>query len=92
MDVSPALLGVGYIIGTRVSCIMVAGGILASFVFCPMIAYFGADLVNPLAPAAASDPVIGKMSPDNLHHFYVLYIGPGRWPPAESSACAARCR
>ena len=25
---NPALLGVGYIIGTRISCIMVAGGVL----------------------------------------------------------------
>ena len=32
LEANPALLGVGYIIGTRVSCIMVAGGVLAWFV------------------------------------------------------------
>src|SRR5208283_4004069 len=29
IEVSPALLGVGYIIGTRISCIMTGGGVLA---------------------------------------------------------------
>ena len=29
LEANPALLGVGYIIGTRISCIMVAGGMLA---------------------------------------------------------------
>ena len=41
---NPALLGVGYIIGTRISCIMVAGGILASFVLVPAIRFFGNGL------------------------------------------------
>ena len=35
IEVNPALLGVGYIIGTRISCIMVAGGVLAAFVLMP---------------------------------------------------------
>ena len=31
---TPALLGVGYIIGTKISCMMVAGGIFSAFVSC----------------------------------------------------------
>ena len=77
MEANPALLGVGYIIGTRVSCIMVAGGVLAWFVLIPMIAYFGAGLNTPLAPATATDPLIRNMDADQIRSFYVLYIGAG---------------
>ncbi len=71
---SPALMGVGYIIGTRVSCIMVAGGILASFVLGPMIMFFGGGLPNPLDPAKM---LIRDMNASQLRDFYVLYIGAG---------------
>ncbi len=77
LEANPALLGVGYIIGTRVSCIMVAGGVLAWFVLIPMIAYFGADLNTPLAPARAGDPLIRNMDADKIREFYVVYIGVG---------------
>ena len=49
-EVSPELLGVGYIIGPRISCIMVAGGILSSWVLIPMIKLFGDGLSAPLFP------------------------------------------
>ena len=51
MEVDPTLLGVGYIIGTRISCIMVGGGVLASFVLIPLIRFFGDGLPAPLFPA-----------------------------------------
>src|SRR6202035_5183905 len=51
IEVNPALLGVGYIIGPRISCIMVAGGVLASFVLIPAIRMFGDNLSQPLYPA-----------------------------------------
>ena len=41
LEANPALLGVGYIIGTRISCIMVAGAILSYLVFAPAIRFFG---------------------------------------------------
>jgi putative OPT family oligopeptide transporter len=41
LDPSPALLGVGYIIGQRIASVMVAGSILTAFLLVPMIAYFG---------------------------------------------------
>ena len=53
LEVNPALLGVGYIIGTRISCIMVAGGILQAFVLVPAIRFFGEGLTQPLYPAVA---------------------------------------
>src|SRR3954454_561653 len=44
IEVNPALLGVGYIIGTRISCVMVAGGVLSAFVLTPAIRLFGDGL------------------------------------------------
>ena len=74
LEVNPALLGVGYIIGTRISSTMVAGGVLAWLVFCPAIMYFGAGLSQPLAPATT---LIRDMDAGQLRYFYVLYIGAG---------------
>src|SRR6266478_6621550 len=50
LEVNPALLGVGYIIGTRISCVMAAGGILSSFVLIPAIHLFGDKLPVVLPP------------------------------------------
>jgi Predicted membrane protein len=50
VEISPELLGVGYIIGPRIASIMCAGGVLAYLVLIPMISYFGDALTTPLAP------------------------------------------
>jgi len=41
--VGPELMGVGYIIGTRIALVMGAGGILSSLVLMPAIKLFGAE-------------------------------------------------
>jgi putative OPT family oligopeptide transporter len=74
IEVSPVLLGVGYIIGTRISCLMVGGGILASFVLVPVIRFFGQGLTHPLAPGTE---LISRMSVDDITHDYVLFVGAG---------------
>ena len=51
-DVLPALAGVGYICGARVSSYLLAGGATAWFVVMPLIALFGNDLV--IFPASVS--------------------------------------
>lgn len=73
-EVSPELLGVGYIIGLRTAAIMMAGGVLSSFVLIPMIALFGGQLTTPLFPAKA---LISEMSIHDIWRNYVLYIGAG---------------
>jgi len=73
-EVAPHLLGVGYVIGTRVSCIMVGGGVLASWVLAPAIVLFGSQLASPLYPATK---LISDMSPREIRDAYVLYIGAG---------------
>ena len=40
-EISPELLGVGYIIGPRIASVMCAGGVLAYLVLIPVIKFFG---------------------------------------------------
>ncbi|HLL75918.1 MAG TPA: oligopeptide transporter, OPT family [Pyrinomonadaceae bacterium] len=75
LENNPALLGVGYIIGPRISSIMFAGGVLSYLVLIPMIRYFGAGLAAPLAPETAK--TIGSMGVGDIQTAYVLYIGAG---------------
>ena len=74
LEVSPELLGVGYIIGPRIAAIMCAGGVLAYLVLIPMIKYFGDLLTVPLAPATM---LIRDMGPSEIRNEYILYIGAG---------------
>jgi putative OPT family oligopeptide transporter len=73
-EVSPELLGVGYIIGLRTAAIMMAGGVLSSFVFIPLITLFGETQSGPLYPAKM---LIKDMSIHDIWRNYVLYIGAG---------------
>lgn len=73
-EVNPALLGVGYVIGTRTSLVMGAGGVLASLVLMPAIKLFGSTASSPIYPATL---LIKDMSVDQIWHDYVLYIGAG---------------
>jgi uncharacterized oligopeptide transporter (OPT) family protein len=74
VEASPALLGVGYIIGTRISCVMFAGGVLAYLVLIPAMHFFGDALTSPLAPGTA---LIRTMTADDMRDAYVLYVGAG---------------
>src|SRR5881398_299535 len=73
-EISPALLGVGYIIGPRIASIMCAGGVLAYLVLIPAIKFFGSGMTTPLAPGTVP---ISEMSPSQIRGAYVLYIGAG---------------
>jgi len=71
----PALLGVGYILGYRVSAIMVGGGLLSWIGIIPVIAYFGEGLHVPLFPEQVA--LISDMTPHELWSGYIRYIGAG---------------
>lgn len=75
LDPTPALLGVGYILGYRISGIMVAGGILSSLAVIPIIAHFGDLVPTPLFPS--TDKTIGQMTAHEIWKLYVRYIGAG---------------
>jgi putative OPT family oligopeptide transporter len=73
-EISPALLGVGYIIGPRIASIMCAGGVLAYLVLIPAIKFFGEGMTTVLPPGTVP---ISEMSPGQIRGAYVLYIGAG---------------
>jgi len=50
-ELSPEMLGVGYLIGPRIACMMMAGAVISFFVIGPMIATFGEKLDEPVLPA-----------------------------------------
>lgn len=75
VEVNPALLGVGYVIGPRIASIMCAGGVLAYLVLIPTIAYFGGGETTGAIPPGTQP--IRNMSPNAIRGDYVLYIGAG---------------
>jgi putative OPT family oligopeptide transporter len=73
-EISPELLGVGYIIGPRIAFTMAAGGVLSYLLLIPMIKFFGDLLTVPLSPGTM---LIKDMTPNDIRSAYVLYIGAG---------------
>jgi len=73
-EISPALLGVGYIIGPRIASIMCAGGVLAYLVLIPAIKFFGEGMTTVLPPGTVP---ISEMGPGEIRGAYILYIGAG---------------
>ncbi|MEP7314717.1 MAG: oligopeptide transporter, OPT family [Pseudomonadota bacterium] len=74
VEVSPELLGVGYIIGPRIAGMMFAGGVMAYLLLIPAILFFGGQIDGVLAPGTKP---IADMSPNDVRSAYVLYIGAG---------------
>jgi putative OPT family oligopeptide transporter len=73
-EVSPELVGVGYIIGPYIAGIMCAGGVLSYLLLIPMIKFFGEGVPVPIAPGTVP---ISEMGPGAIRGAYVLYIGAG---------------
>src|SRR5919112_401981 len=76
-DISPELLGVGYIIGPRVAAMMLGGGFLSALVLIPMVKFFGAGFAEPLFPVLAGGPLIAAMSSGQVQDLYIRYIAAG---------------
>ena len=68
-------LGVGYIIGSRVSGILFAGGIVSWLVIMPAIKFYG-QLANGVAIYPSTIP-IPQMSPDQIWGTYIRPMGAG---------------
>jgi putative OPT family oligopeptide transporter len=81
IEPTPALLGVGYVLGYRISAIMVAGALLSWLGLIPLIALLGDHLQQPLFPElfpAGSPPkLIADMSAFEIWSRYVRYVGAG---------------
>lgn len=75
ISVLPALAGVGYICGYRISSYMLAGGMISWLFLMPVIKLFGGGLTEPLAPAATV--LISEMDSQAIWGNYIRYIGAG---------------
>jgi putative OPT family oligopeptide transporter len=75
IELAPALIGVGFILGYRQSAVIVAGSIVSSLVLIPLIAFIGAPLQAPLFPE--TQRLVSQMSAGDLWSRYVRYIGAG---------------
>jgi putative OPT family oligopeptide transporter len=75
LEIAPALLAVGYILGYRQSAIMVSGSLISAIVLTPLIAVVGAGLQAPLFPETKS--LISELTAGQIWSRYVRYIGAG---------------
>jgi len=73
-EITPPLLGVGYIIGPRISALMLAGGSISWLVLIPLIKAVGGNSITPLFPAT---DLIANMEPRDIWDNYIRYIGAG---------------
>jgi putative OPT family oligopeptide transporter len=75
LEVAPALLGVGYILGYRQAAVCVAGAIISALAITPLIAWLGSSMSAPLYPETVR--LIADMSAGDIWSRYVRYIGAG---------------
>ncbi len=75
LELAPALLGVGFILGYRASGVLVAGSLVSAVVLIPLIAYVGDALTAPLVPETGK--TVAAMTSGEIWSRYVRYIGAG---------------
>ena len=75
ISVSPALMGVGYILGVRIATVMVAGGALSALVIIPLINWWGSGWTEPFYPE--TEKLIREMTAQEIWNRYIRYIGAG---------------
>lgn len=74
LNALPSMLGVGYLVGTRIAGVMLAGGVVAALVITPLITIMGAQSGTPIFPALAT---VAELGPDGIWSDYIQYIGAG---------------
>lgn len=75
LEVAPALIGVGYILGYRQSAVCVAGALISAITIIPLISWLGASLTAPMFPETTR--LVSEMSAGDIWSRYVRYIGAG---------------
>jgi putative OPT family oligopeptide transporter len=75
IETTPALLGVGYILGFRISLIMVTGGMISWVILIPLINYLAQGMTTPLFPETTK--LIVDMTPSEIWNRYIRYVGAG---------------
>ena len=78
MEVYPALLGVGYIVGPRIASFMFVGSLVGWMVIIPMICLFGPDTwLYPAAQGTTIADLYANGGAAAIWSTYVKYIGAG---------------
>ena len=77
IDVLPALAGVGYICGLKISSYMFAGGILSYLVLIPAIVFFGGDAISSVTNDAGTALAFKDLTAGDVWGNYIRYIGAG---------------
>ncbi|HUU46560.1 MAG TPA: oligopeptide transporter, OPT family [Acidobacteriota bacterium] len=75
IEATPALLGVGFILGPRIAAVMVAGSAISWVILIPLINYFGSGMTEPLFPEQTK--LIIDMGPSEIWTRYIRYLGAG---------------
>jgi putative OPT family oligopeptide transporter len=75
LELSPALIAIGYVLGYQKSGVIVSGGLIAALVLVPLVSWFGGHAEMPLAPVL--DKRIADMSAGELWKSYVRTMGAG---------------
>ena len=75
VDATPALLGVGYIIGPRISALMLSGAVLGYLGIGPLLSFIG-DQIPGIIIAPGTMP-LNEMDPGQLRNSYIKYLGVG---------------
>ncbi len=72
IDATPALLGVGYIIGPRIAALMLGGAVLGYIGLAPAIKFLGAHFQADYIPIPVSE-----MGSVQLRNYFIKYFGVG---------------
>src|SRR5262252_7016773 len=75
LEIAPALIGVGYILGARQSGVLVSGALVSSLVLIPLVTWVGARLPAPLPPEMTK--LVSQMSASEIWSRYIRYVGAG---------------
>jgi putative OPT family oligopeptide transporter len=75
VDVAPALIGVGYILGAKIGLVMVGGAAISWLILIPAIEIIGRSMTEPLFPETVQ--LIADMDPERIWTRYIRYVGAG---------------
>lgn len=75
IELAPALLAIGFILGIRQAGVLLCGGIVSALVLTPLIAWFGARIPSAVPPEPTK--LIADMTSGEIWGRYVRYVGAG---------------
>jgi putative OPT family oligopeptide transporter len=75
IDATPALMGVGYIIGPRIAAFMLSGAVMGYLGVGPLLSFIGQQIPGQII--SPGDVPLNEMGASQLRNFYIKYLGVG---------------